>query len=132
MLALRNSLFDDFFTDWLAPSNLSRSGAPLADIYMGDDKLVLEMELPGLGPDNVDISVDKNILTVKGEKIHNVKHKEYLRVERYQGKFSRSFTLPSYVDSSSISASYEKGILKIEVPKKEDIKPKKIPIKTIE
>jgi HSP20 family protein len=105
---------------------------PSVDVYEDKEKITLEAELPGVEPGEVDITVDGNILSIKGEKSikSEEKKKEYFRVERSSGSFMRSFTLPRSVDSDKISATYDKGILSIEIPKKPETVPKQIKIKT--
>lgn len=127
-----NSLLDSLLNeDWFAPLSLKGASTPSMDVHTTDKEIVVEAELPGVDLKDVDISIDHNILTIRGEKVHETekKDKEYIRLERYQGSFSRSFTLPSSADSSRVDASYDKGVLKITIPKKEEVQPRRIPIK---
>ncbi len=103
---------------------------PAVDVYEDQERVVISAELPGIDPKNVELNIEGDVLTLKGErKFEHEENKEnYLRVERAYGTFMRSFTLPDYVDKDNISAEYEKGILKITLPKKPETKPKKVQI----
>jgi|SRR5713101_220849 len=105
--------------------------SPAMDIVEHDDAYVVECELPGLTKEDVKISVQGNILTIRGEKKsqHEEKGANYHRQERTYGSFVRSFTLPSYVKSDKIDARYVNGILTINLPKAEEAKPKDIEVK---
>jgi HSP20 family protein len=104
---------------------------PALDVHETQDKFVITMELPGVSPDDVDISVEDSTLVVRGErKFYREQDEEsFLRIERRFGEFTRSLTLPSTADAESIQASFDQGVLTIEVPKKEEAKPRKISIK---
>jgi HSP20 family protein len=104
---------------------------PALDVHETQDKFVITMELPGVSPDDVDISVEDSTLVVRGERKFYSEHDEesFLRIERRFGEFTRSLTLPSTADAESIQASFDQGVLTIEVPKKEEAKPRKISIK---
>jgi HSP20 family protein len=106
------------------------SWIPSVDIYEDKDKLVLEADLPGLNRDDFDISVENNVITLKGErKFENkVEGDNYHRVERSYGAFSRSFTLPQTVTAESAAAEFENGILRVSLPKREETKARKIEI----
>ena len=112
--------------DWA----LGGTWAPAVDIYEQDNNIVIKTELPGLDPKDVDIRLDNNVLTIKGErKLDNeVKKENYHRVERSYGAFTRSFTLPNTVDPNSIKAEFKDGLLRITLPKREEAKPKQIQI----
>ena len=103
---------------------------PSVDVYEDAQKLALRLEVPGIKPEDVDIRVENNTLTVKGERRFASEEKEenYHRIERRFGSFVRSFALPQTVDADPVSASYEHGILSIELPKKPEAKPKQIKI----
>jgi HSP20 family protein len=115
--------FDDLFG--------SVSWKPAVDVFEDKEKITVEAEIPGMDPKDVDISIDKNVLIIKGEKVleEEKKKKDYFRTERSVGSFVRSFTLPSSVDAEKISASYDKGILTVLVPKKPEKVPRRIEIK---
>lgn len=109
---------------------LGGSWAPAVDIYEQGNDIVLKAELPGVDPKDVDIRLENNVLTLRGQrKFENeVKRESYHRVERSYGSFSRSFTLPSVVDQGSIKAEVKDGILKVVLPKREEAKPKQIEV----
>lgn len=110
----------------------SNTYGPAIDVCEDTEKVTIEAEVPGMGSENIDITVDKNIITIKGEKTKEEKttKKEYWCLERSAGSFTRSFTLPSSVETEKIQAFYDRGILTIHVPKKPEVVPKKIEIKT--
>lgn len=123
-------LLRGFFGPRLAPS--ADVTCPFAvDILEDNEQVVLKAELPGVNPKEVDIRLEDNVLTISGEKKleHEDKKENYIRVERYYGKFSRAFTLPPYVDASKISAEYKDGILTVTLPKRPETKPRQIEIK---
>jgi HSP20 family protein len=109
---------------------LGGSWAPVVDIYEHGQDIVLKAELPGVDPKDVDVRLENNVLTLRGQrKFENeVKKESYHRVERSYGSFSRSFTLPSVVDQGNIKAEFKDGILKLVLPKREEAKPKQIEI----
>jgi HSP20 family protein len=109
---------------------LGGSWAPAVDIYEQGNDIVLKAELPGVDPKDVDIRLENNVLSLRGQrKLENeVKRESYHRVERSYGSFSRSFTLPSVVDQASIKAEFTDGVLKVVLPKREEAKPKQIEI----
>jgi HSP20 family protein len=104
--------------------------APAVDIYETENELVLKADLPDVNEKDLDIRIESNILTIKGERRFEEKVKEdnYLRVERTYGSFSRSFSLPSTVDSGSIKADYKNGVLTVELPKRAESKPRQVKI----
>src|SRR5581483_3443687 len=123
-------LFSDVFgRAWGDQEGLS-SGVwvPPVDVYETDNHIVLKADLPDVNQDDVDISVQNNTLTIKGERKmeKEVKEKNYYRMERSYGTFSRSFTLPPTVDSDKIEGTFENGVLKLTLPKREESKPKQI------
>jgi HSP20 family protein len=99
----------------------NKGWAPAVDIFEDDKEIVLSAELPGLDESDLDISVKDNHLTIKGEKKfeNEEKRENYHRVERRFGTFERTFALPDTVDSDHIKASYDKGVLKVALPKLE-------------
>ena len=103
---------------------------PPVDIVEGKDKIRLNVELPGFKEDQVNLTVENGMLTIKGERKFEKEDKEenYHRVERSYGTFVRSFTLPTSIDQNRIQADFSDGILHIEMPKREETKPKQIPI----
>ena len=112
--------------DWA----LGGSWAPAVDIYEKDGNIVLKAELPGVDPKDVDVRVENNLLTLRGERKFDteVKRDNYHRVERSYGSFSRSFTLPNVVDTQNIKAEYRDGVLHLTLPKREEAKPRQIQI----
>jgi len=104
---------------------------PLVDIYEADGKFLVRAELPGVDKDDVSVSVDDNLLTLKGKKnfVEAKEGENWKRVETRYGEFSRSFTLPENVDADKISAAYKDGVLELSVPKIEPAKPKLIDVK---
>jgi HSP20 family protein len=104
---------------------------PALDVYEGKDKYVISVELPGVEPADVDISVEDSTLTIRGERkfYQEVDEDSFHRVERRYGAFSRSLALPQTANTDAIEASFDRGVLTIEVPKAEAAKPKKITVK---
>jgi HSP20 family protein len=104
--------------------------APAVDIYETEHELVVKADLPDVNPQDLDIHVENNILTIRGErKFENkVKEENYLRVERAYGSFSRSFSLANSVNSEAIKADYQNGVLTLSIPKREEAKPKQIKV----
>lgn len=105
--------------------------APALDVSETQEKFVIMMELPGVSPEDVDISVEDSTLVVRGERrFYGEENEEsFHRIERRFGEFARTLTLPSTADAQNIQASFDGGVLTIEVPKREEAKPKKITIK---
>jgi HSP20 family protein len=102
---------------------------PPVDIYQtGDQELVLSAELPDMSRENIDITVENFVLTIKGEKkfAGEVKEEQFHHVERRYGTFSRSFTLPQTVDAGKVSAEYKNGVLTVRLPLREEAKPRQI------
>jgi HSP20 family protein len=123
-----NRMFSNFFDEW---DQRETRWAPSVDIAENKDKLTLTAELPGVDKKDVKINIRNNILNIEGEKKQQFEKKEddYYRSERFYGKFCRSFTLPSDIDSEKIKADYSNGVLTIDLPKPEAVKPRQIEIK---
>jgi HSP20 family protein len=104
--------------------------APAVDIYETENELVLKADLPAINEKDLDIRVENNTLTIRGERKFGseVKEDNYLRVERTYGSFSRSFGLPNTVNTESIKAEYKNGVLTVEMPKRAESKPKQVKI----
>ena len=104
--------------------------APAVDIFEQGDDLVIRAEIPGVDKENIDIDVENNTLTIRGERKRDqeFKRESAYRMERIYGSFARSFTLPRTVDASRITAGYKNGVLELKLPKAEEAKPKKIEI----
>jgi HSP20 family protein len=128
-----NRIFDEAFRGTRAAEDewaLGGSWAPPVDIYEQDGNLVLQAELPGIDPKDVDVRVENNVLTLRGERKFDqaVKRESCHRVERAYGTFCRAFTLPNIVDTTGIKADFKDGVLHVTMPKREDAKPKQIQI----
>jgi len=106
------------------------SFAPPVDIYEDEHTITLKMEVPGVDEKEIDVRIENNTLSVHGERKIEKEEKEenFRRIERQYGSFTRSFTLPSSVDSGQVSAHYDKGVLKINLAKKAEAKPKQIKV----
>jgi HSP20 family protein len=123
-----NSLFREMNdeNDPVAAANF----VPAVDIYEDAKKVVLKLEVPGIEEKDLDVRVENHTLTVKGERKFEAEEKEqnFHRIERRYGSFYRAFTLPSTVDTESVAASYNAGVLKLELTKKPEAQPKQIKI----
>jgi HSP20 family protein len=125
-----NRLFDNTLHGWPPEAEGTVSWTPAADIYETDNDLVLEADLPGIDPKNIDIRVENNVLTVRGERSFQpkVERENFHRIERSYGTFARGFTLATTVDPDKIRANYRNGVLSITLPKAEQAKPRRIQI----
>ncbi|HEV7903427.1 MAG TPA: Hsp20/alpha crystallin family protein [Pyrinomonadaceae bacterium] len=124
----------------LFSSNLSRSfgdegiargaWAPTVDIYENKDQIVLEAELPGMNREDFELSIENNVLTLRGERRFEKKDESdnYHRVERSYGSFTRSFTLPQTVSPENVTAEYKNGVLRVVLQKREEVKARRIEI----
>ena len=124
-----NHLFGNVFERTATGSNLT-SWTPAIDIYETEQELVVKADLPDVDPKDLNIRVENNVLTIRGERKFEKKATEesYLRVERAYGAFSRSFSLANTVKSEAIRADYQNGVLTLTVPKLEEAKPKQIKV----
>ena len=127
-----NRIFGDYYRG--LDDDVMRRGAwvPPVDIYdNGNHELVIKAELPDMNKDDIEIIVENNMLTLRGEKkMDNEMKEEYChRIERTYGAFSRSFSLPTTVDTTKVSADYKSGVLTIKLPVREEAKPKQIQVK---
>jgi HSP20 family protein len=106
------------------------SFAPAVDVYEDEHQVVLSLEVPGIKQEDLDIQIEKNTLTVRGERKFEKDQKEqnFHRIERRYGTFYRSFSLPATVDTEHVHATYDAGVLKLELPKKAEAKPKQIKV----
>jgi HSP20 family protein len=104
--------------------------APAVDIYETPDALVVKADLPDMQEKDIDVRVENNLLTIHGERKFekNISEDNYLRVERSYGSFSRSFSLPNTVNAESIHAEYKNGVLTVNLPKREESKPRQVKI----
>ena len=125
-------LFDSFLNQDMSPSEevSNRTWMPPVDIQETEDAYRLTAELPGLSKDDINITLENNVLRLSGERKFekDVKKESYHRIERTYGTFARAFTLPSQVSSEKVQAAFENGLLTITVPKAEQAKPRKIAI----
>jgi HSP20 family protein len=123
-----NSLFHDLNegSDPVAAASF----VPPVDVYEDPEKVVLKLEIPGIDEKDLDIRVENHTLTVKGERKFEAEEKEqnFHRIERRYGSFYRAFTLPSSVDTENVAASYNAGVLKLELKKKPEAQPRQIKI----
>jgi HSP20 family protein len=124
-----NRVFGDVVGRTGEESNLT-PWAPEVDIYETENELVVKADLPDVNPQDLDIRVENNILTIRGERKFDKKVNEdnYLRIERSYGSFSRSFSLTNSVKSEAIKADYQNGVLTLSIPKREEAKPKQIKV----
>jgi HSP20 family protein len=125
-----NRLFDDSFTrDRSGQADLA-TWAPAVDIYETENELVVKADLPEFQDKDIDVRVEGNTLTIRGERKFekDVKEENYLRIERAYGSFMRSFSLPNTVSSENIRADYRNGVLTLRMAKREESKPKQIKI----
>jgi HSP20 family protein len=125
-----NRLFNETFDRSSNEANLT-AWAPAVDIYEAEHSLVVKADLPDIKPEELDIRVENNILTIRGERKFEKKVNEdnYLRVERSYGSFSRSFSLANTVNTEAIQADYKNGVLTLSIPKREEAKPKQIKVR---
>jgi len=125
-----NRLFNEAFDRTSEEGNLT-SWAPAVDIYETEHNLVVKADLPDIKPEDLDIRVENNILTIRGERKFEKKvdDNNYLRVERAYGSFSRSFSLANTVNTEAIQADYQNGVLTLSIPKREEAKPKQIKVR---
>lgn len=123
-----NSLFRDM-NEGEGPISTA-AFTPAADVYEDDKKIILKLEVPGIEEKDLDVRVENNTLTVKGERKFEKEEKEenFHRIERRYGSFYRAFTLPPTVDTEHVDASYSNGILKLELKKKPEAQPKQIKV----
>lgn len=125
-----DNLFNDFFK---APFGLTLTGletVPAVDIYEKGDKITVRAEIPGAKSEELNVSVDDDLLTISGEKKqeNEVKEQDYYRLETAYGRFERTIRLPEAVQAEGAKAGYKNGVLKIELSKAEEAKSKKIKI----
>ena len=125
-----NRLFHDSFGDTREEALTTNTFAPAVDVYEDEHNVTLKVEVPGIDEKDIDVRIENNTLTVHGERKFEKEEKEenYRRVERQYGSFTRTFTLPQTVDQESVQADYDKGVLKIQLAKKAEAKPKQIKV----
>jgi len=127
-----NRIFGDAYTRRFDDDVMQRGAwVPPVDIFENDrQEIVLRAELPGVAKEDIDLRVENNTLTLKGERKREreVKEEQYHRVERSYGSFSRSFSLPSRIDTDKVRADFKDGVLTITLPVKEEAKPRQISV----
>jgi HSP20 family protein len=127
-----NRMFDNFFSPTVRGDEAFPVWGwnPVVDIYENEENIVITAELPGIDKKDMTVDVKGRVLTLKGERStdNEVKEDSYYRQERCYGKFERCFTLPAEIDPEKIKADYKDGVLKINIPKVEESKPKQVSI----
>ena len=127
-----NRLFDGSFFPTLSLDEDMSLGSwrPVVDIYEDEEMIVVKAELPGVDKEDIKVDLKDGILTLGGERSHEkeVKEEHYYRKERAFGRFHRSFAVPAEIDPDKIKAEFKDGVLKVEIPKPEEQKPKKIAV----
>ncbi|MFN3918719.1 MAG: Hsp20/alpha crystallin family protein [Methylohalobius sp.] len=105
--------------------------SPSVDIKEEANRYVVQADLPGVKPEDIEVTLQNGVLTIKGERQTEAKEEKenYRRIERFYGSFFRRFTLPETVEEEKIEANYDKGVLTISIPKKPEVQPKKISVK---
>lgn len=130
-----NRLFSTNLTRAFGDEGIGRGAwAPSVDIYENKDQIVLEAELPGMKQEDFDLSIENNVITLRGErKFEKTEDTDnYHRVERSYGSFTRSFTLPQTVSVEGATAEYSNGVLRVTLPKREETKARRIDVKGME
>jgi HSP20 family protein len=119
------------FDTSIARAPLTQAMIPACDVFEDKDNIIVKTDLPGLTREEIDISIQDNVLTFRGEKKHEeqIKEENCYRLERMYGSFSRSIELPTTVDANKVSAIFKNGVLSITLPKTEEAKPKQIKVK---
>lgn len=122
-------LGEDFFTP-MSFGEGQRTWMPPVDIRETDDAYLVTAELPGVNKEDVDITVENNVLSLRGERKwqNEAKDESYHRIERTYGRFNRTFTLPRSVRPDDVQARYENGVLHLTIPKAEEARPRRIAI----
>ena len=124
-------LWDRFVGELPLARRISGEWSPTVDVSEAKDNFIIEAELPGIDEKDVSVTISGDVLTIKGEKKKEEEEKDehHYRAERYYGSFQRSFQLPNSVKADKIEADFEKGILKVTLPKVEEAKKKEVKIK---
>jgi HSP20 family protein len=123
-------IFEDAVTRMMSEPRASRPWSPAVDVVESENELILKADLPGVNQDEIDVQVERQTLTLRGErKFEKEQNAEgYHRIERNYGSFVRSFTVPSTVDTEKVSAQYKSGVLTVRLPKKEAAKPRQVKV----
>jgi len=124
-----NRLFENRFAPGTEEQTLT-AWAPAVDVYETENELVIKADLPQMPEKDLDVRVENNMLTIRGERKfeQKVKEENYLRMERAYGSFSRSFSLPNTVNTEAIQAEYKEGVLTVTLPKRAESKPKQVKV----
>jgi HSP20 family protein len=128
-------LFGENFGRFLEPleeENWSlTTWSPSCDIYETDNEIIVKVELPEVKKENIKVSLDNNVLTIRGERRfeEEAKKENYHRIERSYGDFVRSFRLPTFADPNKINAEYKDGVLRVSIARREESKPKQVEVK---
>jgi HSP20 family protein len=126
-----NRLFSTNFSRSFADEGIARGAwTPNVDIYENKDEIILEAELPGMNREDFELTIENNVLTLRGERRFEKKDDSdnYHRVERSYGSFTRSFTLPQTVSPENVTAEYKNGVLRVALRKREEVKARRIEI----
>lgn len=131
-LPMLDRLLDDVMTDVtgtaLGTANTQSTFAPAIDVRANDDEVVFHCDVPGIKQDDLEITVENGVLTIKGQRRYEGSDKDRVWLGRSYGAFARSFTLPDYVDPDAMTADLADGVLTLRVPKQPKAKPRRIPI----
>ena len=129
-----SELFESIFKDlpFGESSFRKENGLPAVDVLEKEGNLILKAELPGIEEKDIELTIEGNVLTLRGERKLDEKEERdnYRRIESYYGSFSRSFTLPETADRDNIKADYKNGVLTVAIPQKPEMKPREIPVST--
>ena len=126
-------VLESFFDDFLGTAQVTQQAknwTPAVDILEQDGDLIVRAELPGVQERDIDLKLEGNVLTLKGERRmeDEQKRENYHRVESFYGSFARSFTVPDSADLEKISADYKNGVLTVKIPQRPEVKPREIQI----
>lgn len=128
-----NRMLDDAFSGWpLQEGTITSAWLPPCDVVEDANGVRIMMEIPGVDPDDVHLSLENNVLTIRGEKRQQQEGDESGRVHRYErsyGAFERTFSLPTTVEADKVEADYDNGVLTVSLPKAERMRPREIPLK---
>ena len=132
MITLRDAM-DQIFNDNYLRSREFRNSTPAwalpIDAYSNDDAIIIQADVPGLKPEELEVTLEGDTLTVRGEIKAETENKSYLLRERFSGKFERVLTVSTPIDASRVEATFEDGVLTLTLPKAEAVKPKQIQVK---
>jgi len=121
-------MFDDVMGSMLGTATSTRTFDPSIDVHASDDEVVFVCDVPGIKEDDLDVTVQNHVLTIKGARKLEVREHEQVTLGRAYGSFSRSFTLPEHLDDENVTARLADGVLTIRIPKQATAKPRKVQI----